>query len=141
MLDLQRAVLLHCKVDVGDPLGPPSTAPRLGFTVEWSASKFRPASPASPASQELDLYLLVKQPDTLSFFLSHATAYKEDYDYVHILVLPKNRIVQTKVLRALRERIPSRFILPRPWAHCVSGRQHVAFEHDRVFVGREDSSL
>ena len=34
MLDLQRAVLLHCKVDVGDPLGP--------------------ASPASPASQELD---------------------------------------------------------------------------------------
>jgi hypothetical protein len=70
MLDLQRAVLLHCKVDVGDPLGPPSTAPRLGFTVEWSASKFRPASPASPASQELDLYLLVKQPDTLSFFLS-----------------------------------------------------------------------
>ena len=52
-----------------------------------------------------------------------------------------NWIVQTKVLRALRERIPSRFILPRPWAHCVSGRQHVAFEHDRVFVGREDSSL
>ena len=37
-----------------------------------------------------NLYLLVKQPETLSFFLSHATAYYEDYNYVHILVLPIN---------------------------------------------------
>ena len=41
-----------------------------------------------------NLYFRVKQPVTLSFFLSHATAYKEDYNYVHILALPINSILQ-----------------------------------------------
>ena len=36
------------------------------------------------------VYLPVKQPETLSFFLSHATAYKEDYKSVHVIGLPLN---------------------------------------------------
>ena len=37
-----------------------------------------------------NLYLQAKQPTRISFFLSHATAYKEDYNYVHVIGLPLN---------------------------------------------------
>ena len=43
-----------------------------------------------------NLYFRVKQPVTLSFFLSHATAYKEDYIYVHVIGLPLNSFFELK---------------------------------------------